>query len=82
MSVLVVQVDVRLRKLTAEGLEDVISTFVHYDLPLDAAGNDWTQDEEAAVGWRLVGFLTPTVEELAIGLLAHCRFEQKELPFG
>lgn len=81
MAVLVIQFDVRLRELTPDGLSDLVGSFFHYDLPLDAAGHDWTSAERDVVHGRVMALVAATMPELVVGLLDHCRWEQPELPF-
>ncbi|MGV1050499.1 MAG: hypothetical protein ACOYD4_18485 [Solirubrobacterales bacterium] len=82
MTVLVLQLDLRLRKLTPEGLDDVVGTFTHYDLPLDAAANDWTPEERAVIEAKVLRHFGDMIPNTVVGLLDHCRWEQAELPFG
>lgn len=82
MTILTIQLDVRLRALTPDGLSDVTGTFTHYDLPLDAAGNDWTGEELDRIHERALAHLTSILPDAVMGLLAHCQWEQPELPFG
>lgn len=82
MTVLTIQMDLRLRQLTGDGLDDVTGTFTHYDLPLDAAGNDWTEAEAQVIYDRALAHLISVLGPTLVGLLAHCQYEQPELPFG
>jgi hypothetical protein len=82
MAILTLQLDLRLRKLTPDGLEDCVGTFTHYDLPLDAASNDWTEAERQVVFERAYAHLADVLATSTMGLLDHCRWEQPELPFG
>lgn len=82
MAILVVQMDLRLRRLTPDGLEDCVGTFTHYDLPMDAAANDWSDLKRQAVEDRAYSHLAHILSTSLVGLLDHCRWEQPELPFG
>lgn len=82
MSLLTVQLDLRLRRLTPEGLVDCLVTFTHYDLPPEAASNDWSPGlrvAHEAKAWEW--FLNHISQELP-ALFDACQWEQPELPFG
>ena len=81
MSILTIQLDLRLRHLTPEGLSDVTGTFSHYDLPLDAAGHEWSDQERDALAARIAAHFGEVTSLCLVGLLDHCRYEQPELPF-
>lgn len=81
MSLLTVQLDLRLRRLTPTGLEDCVLTFTHYDLPESAAGGDWSPGERLAHEATFLAFAATWLRAEVVGLLDHCRWEQPELPF-
>lgn len=82
MALLTIQLDLRLRRLGDEGLEDVVSTFTHYDLPPGAAGGDWPGGDVDLVARRVLAHLLGMLEVNVPQLLDHCQWEQRELPFG
>lgn len=82
MATLTIQLDLRLRRMTTDGLDDCVGTFTHYDLPLDAAGNDWTENERWLVEGRVEDHLHDFIRTCLPGLMDHCAYEQQELPFG
>lgn len=82
MSILTIQLDLRLRQLTPDGLDDVTGTFTHYDLPMDAAGHEWSDEQRDALATRIAAQFGDVIALTLVGLLDHCRYEQPELPFG
>lgn len=81
MSLLTVQLDLRLRRLGPDGLEDVVATFSHYDLPPQAAGGDWSHGDRPLLDARVVAQFLDVIETIVPQLLDHCAYEQAELPF-
>lgn len=82
MSLLTVQCDVRLRRLTPEGLEDCLVTFTHYDLPPDAAAGDWSPGTRLAHEGKAWEWLVNHIGQVLPEIFDACQWEQPELPFG
>lgn len=82
MALLTLQLDLRLRRLTPDGLEDCVTTFTHYDLPECAAGGDWGHGQLPLVEARALQHFHEVLAQVVPQLLAHCAYEQAELPFG
>lgn len=82
MSKLVLQLDLRLRKLGDDGLEDVVATFCHFDLPDNAAGGYWRTGQQVEVEARAWEWFVNHIGNSLPDLIDHCQWEQAGLPFG
>lgn len=81
MAKLVLQIDLRLRRLEDEGLVDCVATFAHYDLPPEAAGGYWSTGGQVAHEAKAWEWFVNHISQELPGLLDHCQYEQAELPF-
>lgn len=81
MTKLVLQMDVRLRKLGDDGLEDLVATHCHFDLPAEAAGGNWRQGQAETVEARCWEWFVNHLGNTLPDLIDHCQWEQAGLPF-